>query len=95
MAKKNEYSGAEKLAILEELKAGGGTLVEAAHKYNLHKKTLRTWRHQYELYGMEGLEIRVRNNRYLEMKKLEYENERRRAENAFLKKWKEMQRGRV
>ncbi|GED35071.1 MULTISPECIES: helix-turn-helix domain-containing protein [Brevibacillus] len=64
MAKKNEYSGAEKLAILEELKTGGGTLVEVAHKYNLHKKTLRAWRHQYELYGMEGLEIRIKNNRY-------------------------------
>ncbi|WP_400164030.1 transposase [Brevibacillus sp. TJ4] len=55
MAKKNAYSGAEKLAILGELEAGGGTLVEVARKYNLHKNTLRAWRHQYELNGMEGV----------------------------------------
>ncbi|WP_223067770.1 helix-turn-helix domain-containing protein [Paenibacillus caui] len=64
MAKKNEYNAAEKLAIIEELEAGEGTRGEVSQKYNISVNTLVKWRHRYELYGMKGLEIRIRNNRY-------------------------------
>ncbi|MCM3042763.1 helix-turn-helix domain-containing protein [Paenibacillus motobuensis] len=69
MAKIHEYNAAEKLAILEELQAGNGTRGEIARKYNINVSTLVKWRHRYELYGIEGLEIRVQNRKYsLELK---------------------------
>jgi transposase len=59
-----EYNASQKLLIIQELEAGGGTRAEIAHKYNISVNTLVKWRHRYELYGMEGLEIRVRNRSY-------------------------------
>lgn len=64
MAKKYEFNAAEKMAILEELQLGEGTRGEIARKYNVHISTLMDWRHRHELYGIEGLERRVRNRRY-------------------------------
>ncbi len=64
MAKIHEYNATEKLAILGELQAGEGTRMEIALKYNISVNTLVKWRHRYELYGIEGLEIRVRNRKY-------------------------------
>ncbi|MVP00638.1 helix-turn-helix domain-containing protein [Paenibacillus lutrae] len=64
MANIHEYNGNEKMAIIEELQAGEATRKEIAHKYNISVGTLVKWRHRYELYGIDGLEIRVRNRKY-------------------------------
>lgn len=64
MSKPDTYTAIEKLAVLEELAAGEGTRAEIAHKYNINISTLVKWRHRYELYGMDELEIRVRNRSY-------------------------------
>lgn len=64
MSKKNEYNGIEKLAIINELATGESTREKVAHKYKINVSTLVKWRHRYELYGMDGLEIRIRNQRY-------------------------------
>lgn len=64
MAKIHEYNATEKLAILGELQEGKGSREEIARQYNIHVSTLVKWRHRYELYGIEGLEIRVHNRKY-------------------------------
>lgn len=64
MSKIHQYSAAEKLAILQELEMGEIILKEVAKKYSISKNTLVKWRHRYELYGYEGLEIRTHNQRY-------------------------------
>jgi transposase-like protein len=64
MSKKNEFNATEKLAIVQELEAGLGTRTEVAQKYNISVNTLVKWRHRYELYGIEGLEIRIQNSSY-------------------------------
>ncbi len=63
MSKKNQYSAPEKLAILHELEKGS-TFAYVASKYNVCKTTLKRWRHCYELYGYEGLEIQTYNRSY-------------------------------
>ncbi|MNJ40354.1 Transposase [compost metagenome] len=67
----NEYSATEKLVILEELQSGEGTRREIADRYNIHLSTLVKWQHRYKLYGIEGLEIRVRNRKYSSELKLQ------------------------
>ncbi|MCF2715956.1 helix-turn-helix domain-containing protein [Paenibacillus polymyxa] len=52
MSKKNAYNAIEKLAIIQELKAGQSSRVEVAKKHNISVTTLVKWRHRYELYGM-------------------------------------------
>lgn len=64
MSKKNEYNATEKLAIIQELEMGLGTRAGVAQKYNISVHTLVKWRHRYELYGIEGLEIRTHKNSY-------------------------------
>jgi transposase len=64
LSKKNEYNAIEKLAIIQELIAGQGSRVEVAKKYTISVNTLVKWRHRYELYGIEGLEIRSHNQSY-------------------------------
>lgn len=64
MSKMNQYSGTEKLAILQELELGHTRLLDVAQKYDISKTTLLKWRHRYELYGYEGLEIRTHYERY-------------------------------
>jgi transposase len=64
LSKKNEYNAKEKLAIIKEWEEGTGTRVEVAQRYNISVNTLVKWRHRYELYGMEGLEIRTGKNSY-------------------------------
>ena len=64
MGKINEYSGIEKLEILQELDASCSTRKEVAEKYNVSINTLVKWHRKYELYGAQGLEIRTRNKSY-------------------------------
>ncbi len=64
MSKKNQYSAAEKQAILLELEMGQERLFDIAQKYDIHKTTLKQWRHCYELYGYEGLKTQPHNKSY-------------------------------
>lgn len=64
MSKINQYSAAEKLAVLQELEMGQITRLGVARKYDISISTLIKWRHRYELYGYEGLEIRTHNEKY-------------------------------
>lgn len=64
MSKINQYSATEKLAILQELENGEIMLKEVAKKYDISKNTLVKWRHRYEIYGYEGLEIKTHYKRY-------------------------------
>jgi transposase len=71
LSKKNEYNATEKLAIIQELEAGQESRAGVAQKYNISVNTLVKWRHQYELYGIEGLVIRAHNNSYSAERKLQ------------------------
>ena len=42
----------------------GSTLVCVCSKYDINKTTLQRWRNRYELYGYEGLEIKIQYKRY-------------------------------
>lgn len=64
LSKPDTYTAIEKLAILEAFFRGEGTRAEVAGKYNICVSTLKNWRHRYERYGMDGLEIRTHNRRY-------------------------------
>lgn len=64
MSKKNQYSGAEKLAILQELEVGRSTMAAVAQRYDIHLTTLKNWRHRYKSYGYEGLETQAHNKSY-------------------------------
>ena len=55
MSKINQYSAAEKLAILDEFEAGELRRIDVAHKYDISVATLVKWRYRYQLYGYEGL----------------------------------------
>jgi transposase len=71
MSAKNEYTGAEKLAILQELETGQDGRLDVAGKYNISITTLKKWRHRYELYGFEGLEIKIHQEKYSSELKLQ------------------------
>ena len=62
MPKIRRYSAIEKLSILKELETR--SISATANKYDLHCYTLDEWRHRYELYGINGLEIRTHNKDY-------------------------------
>ncbi|AZS15202.1 helix-turn-helix domain-containing protein [Paenibacillus lutimineralis] len=64
MSKPDTFTAIEKLAILEELSSGEGTRAEVARQHKISINTLVKWRKRYELYGMDGLEIRTRNCSY-------------------------------
>jgi transposase len=64
MSKINKYSAAEKLSILQEVEMGETTLLDIAKKYEINRSSLINWRHRYELYGYNGLEIRTHNKSY-------------------------------
>lgn len=60
----NQYSAAEKIAILQELDTSQATLLDVANKYDINRTSLKEWRHRYELYGYEGLGVRTHNKNY-------------------------------
>jgi transposase len=64
LSKKNEFSALEKLAVIQEWEEGQGTRTEVAQRHNISVNTLVKWRHRYELYGIEGLEVRIRQSSY-------------------------------
>lgn len=77
----------------------------AAEEYKVSYQQVYQWVKKYESGKENALKDRRGRNKYeeeltveekikLSMRKLEVENERLRAENAFLKKLKELERGR-
>lgn|GEM_PF-3518816 len=57
MSKKNQYSAAEKLAILQELKMEQSIHLDVVQKHDISLNALVKWRPRYKLYGYEELEI--------------------------------------
>lgn len=79
--------------------------LQTAEKYQVSYQQVYQWVKKYEEGGQDALkegrgrkkdpeELTEADRQKLAMKKLEYENERLRAENAFLKKLQEFERGR-
>lgn len=77
---------------------------KAAEQFKVSYQQVYGWVKKYEVGGQEALqdgrgrskapeELTDADRHKLAMKKLEYENERLRAENAFLKKLQELERG--
>jgi transposase len=64
MSKINQYKAAEKLAILHEAETGQTKIKDILEKYDINVPTFYTWRHRYQMYGFEGLEIRTHNKSY-------------------------------
>lgn len=60
----NKLTALEKLSIVQEIKSGQIGMKAAVRKFGLSKSTITKWRHRYQLYGIEGLEIRTRNRNY-------------------------------
>ena len=78
---------------------------ETAERFQVSYQQVYGWVRKYEAGGQEALrdgrgrtktseELTEADQQKLAMKKLEYENERLRAENAFLKKLQELERRR-
>ncbi|KMY50005.1 helix-turn-helix domain-containing protein [Peribacillus loiseleuriae] len=100
-----KYSKAEKLAILHLYKDGHHSIADISAKFSVDPGTIREQKRKYEVNGEEALqdkrgrkkeeyELTAEEKFKLDMKHLERENERLRAENAFLKKLEELERRR-
>lgn len=48
MSKINQYSAAEKLAVVQELEMGQVARSDVAQKYDISINTLVKWRHSYD-----------------------------------------------
>lgn len=105
MTKGISTSWREKIEIVLYCIAHNKDYQNAAEVYNVSYQQIYQWVKKYELGGEETLkdrrgrkkteeELTPEDRINLEMKKLKAENERLRAENAFLKKLEELERGR-
>ena len=105
MTKGRNASLEEKIEIVLYCTANKNDYHGAAELYNVSYQQVYQWVKKYELGGEIALMDRRGRNKdedeltdekkiKLAMKKLEMENERLRAENAFLKKLEELERGR-
>ncbi|AHD05534.1 transposase IS3/IS911 family protein [Paenibacillus larvae subsp. larvae] len=61
---KVQYNAKEKFAMIEEIESGELGLMGVAYKYGISKSTLVKWRRRYDVYGLEGLEVRTKNRSY-------------------------------
>ncbi|MDT2254930.1 helix-turn-helix domain-containing protein [Paenibacillus larvae] len=50
--------------MIEEIESGELGLMGVAYKYGISKSTLVKWRRRYDVYGLEGLEVRTKNRSY-------------------------------
>lgn len=67
----DQFYAMEKLAIIEEIECGELSIMAAVYKYGVSKTTLVKWRRRYDVYGLEGLEVRAGNRSYSEELKLQ------------------------
>ncbi|KZE72076.1 hypothetical protein AV545_16685 [Paenibacillus jamilae] len=91
--------------VLYCLLANGRDYTKAASHFQVSYQQVYSWVKKYQIDEEEALrdgrgrtkapeELTAADRYKLAMKKLEHENERLRAENAFLKKLEELERGR-
>jgi transposase len=71
LSRRSKYTPEEKIAILYELENGQTSHKDVSEKYEVGLTTLYEWRHRYELYGYEGLDVRTNNKSYPEELKLQ------------------------
>lgn len=105
MTKGRSTSWKERIEIVFYCIAHNNDYQHAAEIYDVSYQQVYQWVKKYELGGEDALkdrrgrkkteeELTPEDRVNLEMKKLKAENERLRAENAFLKKLEELERGR-
>lgn len=105
MTKGRSTSWKERIEIVLYCITHNNDYQHAAETYNVSYQQVYQWLKKYELGGEDALkdrrgrkkteeELTPEDRVNLEMKKLKAENERLRAENAFLKKLEELERGR-
>ena len=105
MTKGRVTSWKERIEIVLYCIAQNNDYQQAAEVYNVSYQQVYQWVKKYESGGENALkdrrgrkkleeELTLEDRAKLSMKKLEVENERLRAENAFLKKLEELERGR-
>lgn len=96
----------ERIDIVLYCLANGQDYTKAANHFQVSYQQVYGWVRKYEAGGQDALqdgrgrtkapeELTEADQHKLAMKKLEYENERLRAENAFLKKLQEFERRRL
>lgn len=61
---KEQFTASQKFTIIQEVESGQIGVKAATQKCGITKTTLAKWRHRYQVYGYEGLEIRTRNRSY-------------------------------
>ncbi|MNS77660.1 IS2 repressor TnpA [compost metagenome] len=59
-----KFTALEKLTILQEIKEGFIGIKAAARKFGVTKNSIVKWRRRYELYGYQGLDVRIHNQKY-------------------------------
>ncbi|MGG2197760.1 helix-turn-helix domain-containing protein [Paenibacillus validus] len=105
MTKGRSTTWQERIDIVLYCLANGQEYKKAANHFQVSYQQVYGWVKKYEAGGQEALrdgrgrtkapeELTDADHHKLAMKKLEYENERLRAENAFLKKLQEFERRR-
>lgn len=105
MTKGRRTTWQERMDIVLYYLANGQDYMKTVNHFHVSYQQVYSWIKKYEAGGEEALrdgrgrtkasdELTETDRHKLAMKKLEYENERLRAENAFLKKLEELERRR-
>lgn len=66
MAVGNYVSTEINLLAVKQYQAGSGSLKRVAEKFGVNRSTLQKWLLNYDLFGEEGLQHRVKNHCYPE-----------------------------
>ncbi|WP_277679154.1 helix-turn-helix domain-containing protein [Gracilibacillus dipsosauri] len=105
MTKGRKTTWEERIEIVQDALANGKSYQQTAEKYRVSYQQVYQWVRKYEDGGWDALqdkrgrskreeELTPEEKMKLEMRRIEKENERLRAENAFLKKLEEIERRR-
>jgi transposase len=105
MTKGRKTTFEERIEIVQDALENGKNYQETAEKYQVSYQQVYQWVRKYEADGWDALsdrrgrsksveELTLGEKMKLEMRRIEKENERLRAENAFLKKLEEIERRR-
>jgi len=105
MTKGRKTTWKERIDIVQEAINNGKNYIETAEKHQVSYQQVYQWVRKYEADGWDALkdrrgrsksveELTPEEKMKLEMRRIEKENERLRAENAFLKKLEEIERRR-
>ena len=105
MTKGRKTTFEERIQIVHDALKNGKNYQETAEKYEVSYQQVYQWVNKYEADGWDALsdrrgrskseeELTPEEKMQLEMSRIEKENERLRAENAFLKKLEEIERRR-